>query len=164
MRRWIPPDAPVDEEWSTRIQIVVPQVYRQEVLKLAHGSPMGAHFGVRKTYHRILQYFFWPGLREEVVRHCRECRTCQIVGKPNQGIPVYPLQPIPSVGEAFSKIMIDCVGPLPKTSSGNEYLLTIMCTSTRFPEAIPLRNITAKSVIKALIKYFSWVGFACLTL
>ena len=34
-----------------------------------------------------------------------------------------------------SRIMIDCVGPLPKTKSGNEYLLTIMCASTRFPQA-----------------------------
>ena len=33
---------------------------------------------------------------------------------------------------------MDCVGPLPRTKSGNEYFLTIMCTSTRVPEAIPL--------------------------
>ena len=41
-------------------------------------------------------------------------------------------------------MIIDCVGPLPKTKSGNQYLLTVMCASTRFPEAIPLRNISAK--------------------
>jgi hypothetical protein len=152
MRRWRPPDASVDEEWKVRHQIVVPTKCRSEVLKLAHGSPMGSHLGVRKTYYRILQYFFWPGLRQDVVKHCRECHSCQVVGKPNQGIPVYPLQPIPSVGEAFGKM------PLPKTSNGMQYLLTIMCGTTRFPEAIPLRNITARSVIKALIRFFSWVG------
>ena len=42
--------------------------------------------------------------------------------------------------------------------SGNQYLLTIMCTSTRFPEAIPLRNIKAKTIVKALTKFFSFVG------
>ena len=51
-----------------------------------------------------------------------------------------------------------CVGPLPKTKSGNQYLLTIMCASTRFPEAIPLRNIKSKSVVKALVKFFTLVG------
>ena len=51
-----------------------------------------------------------------------------------------------------------CVGPLPRTKSGNEYLLTIMCTSTYFPEAIPLRNIKTKSIVKALIKFFTFVG------
>ena len=32
-----------------------------------------------------------------------------------------------------------------------------MCTSTRFPEAIPLCNIKAKNVVKALIKFFTMV-------
>ena len=57
-----------------------------------------------------------------------------MVGKPNQTIPKAQLQPIPACDEPFSRILIDCVGPLPRTKSGNEYLLTIMCTSTRFKE------------------------------
>ena len=35
-----------------------------------------------------------------------------------------------------------------------------MCTSTRFPEAIPLRNIKAKTIVKALIKVFTLVGLS----
>ena len=58
----------------------------------------------------------------------------------------------------FSRIIIDCVGPLPKTKSGNEYLLTIMCASTRFLEAIPLRYIKTKTIVKALVKFFTFVG------
>ena len=81
-----------------------------------------------------------------------------MVGKPNQVIPKAGLQPIPAFDEPFSRIIIDCVGPLPKTKSGNEYLLTIMCASTRFPEAIPLRNIKTKTIVKALVKFFSFVG------
>jgi len=50
------------------------------------------------------------------------------------------------------------VGPLPKTRSGNQYLLTIMCANTRFPEAIPVRNIKVPTVVKALIKFFTFVG------
>ena len=81
-----------------------------------------------------------------------------MVGKPNQPLPKAPLQPIPAFEEPFSRILIDCVGPLPKTKLGNQYLLTIMCASTRFPEAIPLRNIKAKTIVRALIKFFSLVG------
>ena len=33
-----------------------------------------------------------------------------------------------------------------------------MCASTRFPEAIPLRNIKTKTIVKALVKFFSFVG------
>ena len=81
-----------------------------------------------------------------------------MVGKPNQTIPKAPLHPIPAFEEPFSRVIIDCVGPLPKTKSGNQYLLTIMCASTRFPEAIPLRNIKTKTIVEALIKFFSLFG------
>ena len=81
-----------------------------------------------------------------------------MVGKPNQKIKPAPLQPISVDGEPFSKIMIDCVGPLPKTKRGNQYLLTIMCCSTRYPEAIPLRNISSRVIINELVKFFTKFG------
>ena len=33
-----------------------------------------------------------------------------------------------------------------------------MCASTRFPEAIPLRNIKTKTIVDALVKFFSLFG------
>ena len=89
---------------------------------------------------------------------CKSCHACQMVGKLKQIIPKAPLQPIPAVQEPFSRIIVHCVGPLPKTRSGNQYLLTIICASTRFPEAIPLRNIKTKTIVKALTKFFTLVG------
>ena len=81
-----------------------------------------------------------------------------MVEKPNQTIPKAHLQPIPTFDEPFSRIIIDCVGPLPKTKSGHKYLFTIMCASTRFPEAVALRNIKTKNIVKALVKFFTLVG------
>ena len=78
--------------------------------------------------------------------------------KPNQTILKAYLQPIPAFDEPFSRIIIDCVGPLPPKKSGCQYLLTIMCASTCFPEAIPLRNIKAKTIVKALVKFFTFEG------
>ena len=158
MRKWRPPDVSADDEWTVNHQIVVPRAYRPEILNLAHETPMSGHLGVNKTYHKILNHFFWPGLKSDVSQHCKSCHTCQMVGKPNQTIPKASLQPIPAFDEPFSRIIIDCVGPLPKTKSGCQYLLTIMCASTRFPEAIPLRNIKTKTIVKALVKFFTFVG------
>ena len=147
MRKWRPPDVSAEYEWTVNHQIVVPRVYRPEILNLAHDNPMSGHLGINKTYHKILNHFYWPGLKSDVSQFCKSCHTCQMVGKPNQTIPKAHLQPIPAFDEPFSRIIIDCVGPLPKTKSGNEYLLTIMCASTRFPEAIPLRNIKTKNIV-----------------
>ena len=158
MRKWSPSEYDNGEEGETVYQIVVPTVHRQEVLELAHNLPMSGHLGIRKTYNRVLQHFYWPGLKRDVAKWCRECHTCQLGGKPNQNIPQAPLHPIPAFDEPFSHIIIDCVGPLPKTKSQNEYLLTIMCSSTCFPEAIPLRSIKTNTILKALIKFFTLFG------
>ena len=158
MRKWRPLDVPANEEWHVVHQIVVPQNCRQEILNLAHGSAMAGHLGINKTHRKILAHFYWPGLKKDVVRYCRSCHVCQLVGKPNQPVPAAPLQPIPVCGEPFSQVMVDCVGPLPKTKLGNQYLLTIMCKFTRFPEAIPLRNIKAPKIVESLIKFFTFVG------
>ena len=132
MRKWRSPEVPADDERAVYHQIVVPKIYRSEILSLAHETPMSGHLGVNKTYHKILNHFYWPGLKPDVSNYCCSCHTCQVVGKPNQVIPKAGLQPIPAFDEPFSRIIIDCVGPLPKTKSGNEYLDYYVCFNT-FP-------------------------------
>lgn len=144
--------------WHVVNQIVVPAVYREEILGLAHDHNFAGHLGVNKTSDRILGYFFWPGIKRDIAKYCKTCHLCQLVGKPNQVIPPAPLQPIPVFSEPFERVILDCVGPLSRMKSGNQHLLTIMCTLMHFPEAIPLRRITAPIVIRALLKFFSLFG------
>lgn len=158
MRKWVSQSGEADEDWGNVFQVVVPTGCRQHVLELAHKHVWSSHLGVTKTYSRVLRHFFWPGMKADVARFCKTCHTCQIVGKPNQVVPPAPLRPIPAVGEPFEHVNVDCVGPLPKTRSGNQFLLTIMCISTRFPEAIPLQKITAQAITKALTKFFTTFG------
>ncbi|CAC5366139.1 unnamed protein product [Mytilus coruscus] len=155
MRKWRPPDATPEEEWRVVYQVVVPKVYRQEIIGLAHDTPLAGHLGIMKSCFKILQYFYWPRLRNDVTEYCKSCHICQVVGKPNQKIPPAPRLPIQAFEEPFSRVLIDYVGPLPKTKTGNAYLLTIMCTSTRFSDAIPLRNIKTPTIVEALIKLFT---------
>lgn len=121
MRKWRPSTMSVNEEWLVRYQIVIPKTYQPEVLSLAHETPLSGHLGINKTYQKIITHFYWPGIRKDVVEFCKTCHTCQVVGKPNQTIPKAPLKPIPAFEEPFSRILIDCVGPLPKTKKGNQY-------------------------------------------
>lgn len=113
-------DGVLMRQWK---KVVVPMGYRSQILNLAHDHVLSGHLGVRKTYDRVLRYFFWPGLKFDVVAHCRSCHVCQLAGKQNQSIPLAPLHPIPVIGEPFEGIIIDCVGPLPKSKSGYQYIL-----------------------------------------
>ena len=77
----------------------------------------------------------------DVSKYVKSCHNCQISGKARQHPAKAPLIPIPVMSEPFQKIQIDCVGPMNSTLKGNMYLLTIMCTATRYPEAFSLGNI-----------------------
>ena len=146
-----------DDLIETLLQIVVPMKYREQVLQTAHGEGAG-HFGVSKTYDRLLQHFYWPRLKRDVAAFVKTCHTCQIVGKPNQSIKPAPLHPIPAVGQPFERLLIDCVGPLPPSKSGSMHLLTVMCQTTRYPAAFPMRSINTKSIVKALSQFISVFG------
>ncbi|XP_076041903.1 uncharacterized protein LOC143025779 [Oratosquilla oratoria] len=139
------------------IKVIVPDVYREKVISFSHDY-IGGHLGVQKTLDKIIKYFYWPGIHRQVAQYCKTCETCQLIGKPNIVIPPAPLQPIPVVPEPFTHVIIDVVGPLPKTKKGHLYMLTLMCTTTRYPEAIPLRSITARTVLPALTKFFTLFG------
>ena len=141
---------------SVTEQIVVPIRFRNFILNIAHNESSAGHFGINKTFDKVSRYFYWPGIRKDVTKFCKSCDLCQRVGK--TPLKVVPLKPIKIEGEPFQKLVLDCVGPLPRTSKGNEYLFTIMCPVTRFPEAIPLRSINADKLIEALQKFFSFVG------
>ena len=145
------------DTWGEKRQIVVPTSVRSHILGFAHDGP-GGHLGFYKTFYKIYDKFYWPDLRNSVKDYVKTCHVCQVVGKPNQVNPKAPLQPIVVPEEPFEKIVMDCVGPLPKTKGGNQYLLTLMCATTRYPEAIPLRNISAKTIVKQLLKYFTSFG------
>lgn len=50
VRKWTPSQASKQDDWSVVTQIVVPQVFRHEILRLAHDNPLAGHLGVNKTY------------------------------------------------------------------------------------------------------------------
>ncbi|XP_069176273.1 uncharacterized protein [Procambarus clarkii] len=139
-------------------QIVVPSVFRPKLLETAHANRFAGHGGISKTFQRLAKSFYWPHMKEDVRRFCKTCHACQVAGKANQPVPKAPLNPIPSIGEPFEHLILDIVGPLPPSTSGVQYLLTILDRVSRYPEAIPLKTITAKVLVKHLFWFVSRYG------
>jgi len=127
------------------IQLVVPESLRENVVSLAHDTLLSGHRGSTKTLKRVLQEFYWPGIHNFVLRYVSSCDLCQRnVSKGTVG--KAPLGSLPVIGTPFSVICIDLIGPLSPPSDGNRWILTIIDMCTRFPECIPLKDISSSSV------------------
>jgi len=66
---------------------------------------------------------------------------------------------MPIIDTPFDRVAVDLVGLIfPPTERGNRYILTMMYCATRYPEAVPLKDIQAETVAEALVNMFTRVG------
>ena len=139
-------------------QLVVPECYRPLVFKLAHSSPLAGHQGKMKTTNRVLSQFFWPAITAELSRWISSCEICQKTTDKGRLRPA-PIVPLPCIGEPFYRCAIDLVGPIiPASVDGFKYILVLTDFSTKWPEAIPLKNISTETVANALLSIFTRLG------
>ncbi len=137
-------------------QLLIPKSHREMLFQAAHCTPMAGNLGEAKTRERLLARFFWPGIHENVHRWCAACRECQLVNPPATA--KAPLRPLPLMEVPFERIGMDLIGPLERSAWGYRFALVLVDYATRYPEAVPLRTISAKSVAEALFRIISRVG------
>jgi len=93
----------------------------------------------------------------DVKNHVKNCDLC-FKGMGRQGLAKAPLGHLSLVGEPFKGICVDIAGPIePRWIRGFRYILSIIDMATRFPEAIPLKTITAE-VTEEWFKFYSRMG------
>ncbi|XP_019645940.1 PREDICTED: uncharacterized protein LOC109486545 [Branchiostoma belcheri] len=141
------------EDNPTQKQLLVPRVLVSKVLSCVHDSPAGGHLGVDKTKEKLLRGFYWPGLTKDVIVHVTCCDICAKT-KGGRRRPRAPLQPS-AVGYPNKRIAIDVVGPLPKTSSGNKYVLVLSDYFTKWVEIFAIPDETASTVARVIFE--GWV-------
>ena len=60
-----------------RLQLVIPSSRREEVLTAAHDALFGGgHLGMEKTYNKVLERWWWPGVWRDTKHKIESCITC----------------------------------------------------------------------------------------
>ena len=118
-----------------------------------HSSATGGHKGVTKTYNRLRPHFYWKTMKKDIQEFIRNCRKCQIK-KLTRVKTKQPMVITDTPGNAFDKISLDIMGPLPITNRGNSYILTIQDLLTKYSVAIPLIEATSLTIADAFTKNF----------
>lgn len=140
------PDLRGENEWL----IVVPKDQRTEVIQKCHDLPTSGHLGVQKTLGRISSQWYWPKMRADVAKYIRRCDTC-LRTKPEQKAPIgHMLSKVPSVSKPWQLASADIVGPLPRSSGGYSYILSICDCFSKFVLLFPLRKATALTITKLI--------------
>ena len=136
---------------------VVPETLKHTLLRTFHG--LFAHRGARSVTRIIQRYAYWPGVRKYVKRWVAACVDCnrRKMNKLAIGIGKIAKQE----QWPFRKICIDFVSrELPHTEEGYIYGLLVICSFTRFPVFIALKDKEPTSLGDKLFEHvFSIFGF-----
>ncbi|KAK3508128.1 hypothetical protein QTP70_015177 [Hemibagrus guttatus] len=139
------------------LKLYAPASLRSTLLRYYHDHPTAGHLGITKTLARLKLRFFWPKMASEVKKYVISCSVCQLT-KPSQRKPaglmvqIRPQKPWEYVG-------VDFVGPLPRTSSGNAYIIVFVDYFSKWVEIVAVREATAQvASSKLLSEVFSRHG------
>ena len=149
-KRWKPSNR-VTEVW----QAIVPKSIRREVLYELHDAPTsGVHFAVEKTLTRIRQRFWWPFMRSNVERHIANCDRCaaRSAARKNRRAELHSTQ----VFNSFKVIAADILGPVTlATKSKTKYIVVISDLYTKYVVTVPLKDMTAATVVNVIVE--EWI-------
>ena len=122
-------------------RIILPTPLRKKVLQNAHER--SGHQGMRKTLCLVRDAYVWEGMRKDVTQMIDTCPKCQV----NRRITVRtPYSEMPLARYPNQVIGMDLIGPLIKSTAGNQYILTIVDHCTAWAEAYPIPYKRAECV------------------
>ena len=100
------------------------------------------------------------GLQGDITSFCRSCDECHKTTAKGS-IPLVPLEDMPLIDMPFRRVAVDLVGPIsPPSEEGHRYILSLVDYATRYPEAVPFKNIETETVAEALLDMYSRLGIS----
>lgn len=123
-------------------QILLPHVFRMDIVKQMHDSPVGGHFGVERTLARLQTRYYWYRRRVDVTLWCRTCTSCAAKARP----PRKPQAPMGTVrvGVPMEKINGDLIGPMNERERYNRHILVVQDYFTKWVQAHTFKCIHTK--------------------
>jgi hypothetical protein len=98
-----------------------PSHLRIALLRDAHDSAYGAHFGLDKTYARLVSSWYWPGMYAQTRCFVQSCHAC-LGNKSSNRAPAGLARPLPPPSRPWTHVGLDLSGPHPTSASGNAWL------------------------------------------
>jgi hypothetical protein len=147
LMRYVGPKGKPWEDEKLYWRIWLPASLIPKAVSIFHETPTAGHMGIRKTYFRLEEKFYWFSMRRDVSNFVRQCLSCQeIKAKP---IPVAPASSFhPQC--PWDLVFTDLMGPYPRTAKQNTHLLVVVCGFSKWVELFPMNLPTSIKVTDKL--------------
>ena len=132
--------------YKSSYQVYIPASLRQDLLHMVHEDTLAGHLGRFKTYKRLQSLAFWPTMNRDVRVFVQDCQTCQRYKPECRKVAGMLQQTI--VNRPWEMLGVDLMGPFPRSTAGNLYLLVFVDYYSRWVELFPLKKATAEVVSK----------------
>ena len=141
----------IDPRLKQHARIELPKSLRAYIIQHYHQHYI--HNSRDKIINELKNKLHWYGMKMDIEEYLKNCETCQFSSKSKLRKKVGKLKLFPA--RKFNEfVSCDLVGPLPVTSSGNRYLLTMMDRFSRYAKVIPIPDISTFTVAKGILNYW----------
>ena len=97
---------------GSRLCVLATGQLKRQILEEAHSSTYAMHLNSTKMYRTLKEYYWWSGMKREVVEYVSKCFICQQV-KAERQKPSGLLQPLPIPEWKWERITMDFLFKLP---------------------------------------------------
>ncbi|CAF3307418.1 unnamed protein product [Rotaria sp. Silwood2] len=128
----------------------IPASMVDPLLYAYHDSPTSGHLSINKTWYKIRDRYFWPGMFKKIKDHVLSCTKCKQF-KIDRIRPKGKLQPIEPPTGILDLMGLDFIGPVPQSSYGNKYILVCTDYLSRYAITQATPNCTSETAAKFLV-------------
>ena len=130
------------------LTLVIPKSWKYTVMVEAHDK-LGQQ-GTTCTYCLIKCQYYWKGMNKDIRKYITNCTLCC---REKAKVQVYPLQ-MTEISDRPFKIAIDLVRECETSNLGNKHILTIIDHLMGWPEAFPIFDKSADTIVSTVINQY----------
>jgi RNase H-like domain found in reverse transcriptase/Integrase zinc binding domain/Chromo (CHRromatin Organisation MOdifier) domain len=103
---------------------------RTKIIEEFHDSKIAAHPGIRRTFLRIAQWYFWQNMEKDIYDYVKSCETC-VRWKHSNAKKNGKMIPIPIPSECWEVVSMDFITGLPMSGEFDAIMTVVDKLSKR---------------------------------
>ncbi|KAM8984380.1 gypsy retrotransposon integrase-like protein 1 isoform 3-T3 [Ara ararauna] len=135
--------------------VIISDEEKKKVLEKCHENAAGTHHGISRTLTLVESNYYWTSVTNDVKQWVYACQYCQVAKNITTTAPkTHPIK----AEDPWTAVTIDLVGPFSVTNRSHKYVIIMTDLFTRWTVILPLHDISAAEIAKAVTNVFFLYG------